>query len=246
MARALAVEQLEPEHDRGGLAIRGPDAARGGAAFGLRGCLACGAPIDLGSGEPRFVVTRGSVLVTARGLVGPDLFHGVRPEAPRLVGELVFRLPAAAAIWSEGGKSGLFVEPVAWRLWDACDGTILAAQPASRERAAALDATECGEAPAGPSIVADERPDQLSAAQIHQVMREVVEDVNRCFDSYGVPGTADLWFDVAGDGHVRHAEVRGDLADTPTARCVVAAVKKAVFFEFRRASMQIHYPFIMR
>jgi hypothetical protein len=77
-------------------------------------------------------------------------------------------------------------------------------------------------------------------------MRDVAADVNRCFESYGVPGTADLWFDLAGDGHVRYAEVRGDLADTPTARCVVAAVKKAEFPPFRRASMQIHHPFILR
>jgi hypothetical protein len=77
-------------------------------------------------------------------------------------------------------------------------------------------------------------------------MREVGPDVDRCFEAYGVPGTADLWFELAGDGHVRYAEVRGELADTPTARCVVAAVKQASFPPFRRANMSIHHPFILR
>jgi hypothetical protein len=241
---------------RGGVWVGDADEERGGVAYGLRGCLACEEPIDVGDGVPRHVVTRGSVHVAGGRLVAPDLVHGTRSfEDPadaarwratpdRVRGEIVFRV--TRDLWSQDGLHGVFVEPLGFRLADACDGTVLAASPPSAQ--GPIDATACGAAPQGPSLARedDSIPAQLGAAQIREALAPAARDVDVCFESYGVPGKADVFLDVAGDGHVRYAEVRGPLAETPTATCIVAAMKKVRFPRFRRASMHIHYPFILR
>lgn len=188
------------------------------AAGVVRGCLACVHPLTV-AGEPRFVVTRGNVAVEGDGLVGPELARP--PEGGSGPIEIVFRLPLAPEAWTQGAQRGFFVEAVAWRFVTA---------PAARP------------APAPQPTL----PEQPTAAQIRSAMAPVQAEVDACFESYGVPGTADLGFEVGGDGTVRHAEVRGELADTPTAACIVAAVQKVVFPPFRRPSMFIQYPFILR
>lgn len=212
------------------------------SATGLRGCLACAEPVD---GKLR-VVTRGGVRVDAGTLVGPDLWQGAIPEGrdpSHLVGEVVFRLQVEK--WTQAGLAGVSVEALGWRLADPCDGTVIAASPPSAS--APVDRAACGDAPAiVEKAVADEKPATLSASQIHETMRSVSKDVTVCFESFGVPGTADVFLDIAGDGRVRFAEVRGELADTPTSRCIVDAVKKAKFPPFHRSGMQINYPFILR
>jgi len=243
---------------RGAVWIGSADAERGGVAFGLRGCLACEEPVDLGDGQPRFVVTRGSLHVAQSRLVAPDLTHGTVPftdpaaaarwrETPdRVRAEIVFRIgKPGQETWSEDGLQGVFVELVGFRLTDACDGTVLAANPPSP--VGPIDASACGAGHGQPSLVADEEvPDQLNASQIRETLKPAGADVNVCFESFGVPGKADAFLDVASDGHVKYAEVRGELADTPTSKCIVAALKKVRFPKFRRTNMQIHYPFILR
>ncbi len=67
-----------------------------------------------------------------------------------------------------------------------------------------------------------------------------------CHDRYGVPGTAQVYVELAPTGRVKYVEVRGDFADTPSGECVAAAVRDAQFPQFRREAMQIHYSFSLR
>src|SRR5688572_17783776 len=79
----------------------GPPPARVIGSGGLRGCLACGEPVD---GKHR-VVTRGGVRVEAGTLVGPDLWQGTIPagrDLSRLVAEVVFK----ASLGPRQGRGG--------------------------------------------------------------------------------------------------------------------------------------------
>ncbi len=196
--------------------VRGDGAAalEGGQTV-VRSCLACATPVRV-AGQELHIVGRGSVGEGSSGLLAPEL---ARVEGAPGPVDLVFRLPAEPERWTQGTRRGFFVEIVGWRF----------AAPRAVHEAATPDTPEL--------------PDKLSAAQIKAAMTPVATEVERCFESHGVPGTADLGFEVGGDGAVRHAEVRGELADTPTAHCITDAVKKVTFPRFKQKTMWIHYPF---
>ena len=139
-------------------------------------------------------------------------------------------------------------DEVGYRLYDPCDGSVLAASPLSVS--AEVDGSTCeGGAPVARTPLSPSSTDppyQLSVDDVRRALKEVNPAVYKCYDSYGVPGRADVFIDVKGDGTVRLVEVRGELAETPTGKCVVAAVKQAKFPRFKRDNMQIHYPFLLR
>jgi hypothetical protein len=242
---AAAADTYTIAVDDGAVWVGAPD-AHGVVSYGLRGCLACAHAL----GEIA-VVTHGSVRLDGDAILGPDLWTGQAQAVDlarlkRLQAQVTFRIPRdGAAAWTQGGRRGYYVEPVGYRLWDPCDGTIVAADPAAgpKERG---EVSACGGGPdgtAGPTPL----PEQPTSEEVKAAMDEAGKEAAACFDRYGVPGTADLWLEVAGqDGAVKNAEVHGELADTPTAKCVQAAAMKAKFPRFQRATMQIHYPFILR
>jgi hypothetical protein len=151
-------------------------------------------------------------------VVGPEL--GPAGAIPGPV-DLVFRLPPNPEAWSQGVTRGFMVEALSWRLIVA---------PAT----------------AGATPKGEDLPEQLTREQIKTVMRPVATQVDICYESFGIPGTADLGFELGGDGVVKHAEVQGDLAGTPTASCITQAVMKASFPRFKRKTIWIHYPFTLR
>jgi hypothetical protein len=236
------------------------DAARAGVPLTLRGCLACKDPIEV-AGERRYVVVRGSVAVDGDGVLAAPVYRGLRrveddvaaarfkaDVLPRLRAELIVRPTTKPETWTQGGRSGYYVELLGYRIYDPCDGSVLAASPLSVS--GEVDGSTCQaeaaatHAPMSPESA--EPPYQLSVDDVRRVLKDVNPAVYKCYDSYGVPGRADVYIDVKGDGSVRFVEVRGELADTPTGKCVAAAVKQAKFPRFQRDSMQVHYPFLLR
>jgi hypothetical protein len=184
----------------------------------LRGCIACAAPAS-----GLYIVTRGGLTVDGERVVGPVL--GRVPgcaagAAARL--ELPVRLDGVER-WTQAGKVGLLV-PLAG---SAALGCVPGAAPA---------AAAAPEAP----------PAQPGPAEVKAALSAVEPEVARCFDRYGVPGTADVFLEVAADGAVTFAEVRGAFFDTPTGACVTAAVKKTQLPRFQRGPMRLHYPFLLR
>lgn len=198
--------------------IRLDDGAVAGGV--IRGCLACAHRVSV-DGQAVAVVTRGSVSEGPEGeVVGPELGPTPAGAIPGPV-DLVFRLPPTPEAWSQGATRGFMVEALSWR-------PIVA--PAT----------------AGATPQEEALPEQLTREQIKTVMTPVATQVDICYESFGIPGTADLGFELGGDGIVKHAEVQGDLAGTPTASCITQAVMKASFPRFKRKTMWIHYPFTLR
>jgi len=220
----------------------------------VRGCLRCDA-------APA-IVTRGSVTVAGDTVVGPELFRGAGPVPPAARVDLYFRLgprldPRLGSRldsrlgrvdrWTQDGKAGVFVDPVGYRVYDGCHGDLVAASPATQ--AADRDevsAAACGEGAPATAVASEAAPIQPTAGDVKTAMDAVAPEVARCFDRYGVPGTADVFVEVGGDGDVIYSETRGTFFDTPTGTCVAAAVRQARFPRFLRAPMRLRYPFLLR
>jgi hypothetical protein len=243
------------------------DAKAGGLPITLYGCVACGQAADV-AGQKRFLTVKGDVKAEGDAVRGPVLTRTVRKfaseteakkwkdvVAPRLRSQLAIKLPAKPVEWQAGAARGYSVELEGYRLFDPCDGAMVAAEPASDKGPADRSACKGGsiepEAPpvakvAQPAAPVDERPEQLSAAQVKRAMGSAQSGVQACFQQYGVPGKADFAIEIAGDGKVRKVELRGPFKDTPTGACITTAVKNTEFPPFKGENMNINYPFILR
>lgn len=209
---------------------------RSADGFTVRGCLDC-------AGATAFV-TGGGVTVTGDRVVGPVVYqgHGALPEAARV--DLFFRLDGAVA-WTQEGHRGIAVALVGYRVYDACGGQVVAASAATPSDRSDLQGSEaCASVPQ--AAAADPTPVQPTPADIKTAMDAVAPDVDRCFDRYGVPGTADVFVEIGAGGAVTYAETRGAFSESPTGACVASAVSRARFPRYARTPVRIHYPFLLR
>ena len=146
--------------------------------------------------------------------------------------------------------SGYFVEAIGYRVSDPCDGSVVVSDPPASageiDRAACERSLQIHAIDPSADKPATGVPMKLSAADVRRAMQVADAGINDCFDSYGVAGTADVYVELGHDGSVKSVDIRGEFADTPTGQCVAATVKNLKFPPFKRESMQIHYPFILR
>lgn len=247
------------------------DAKQKGMTIGVRGCLACETPVDIG-GERRYLVTGREVAVEGGALRGPEVHKAMRKFAdeaaakrwkdivvPRLRTQFVFKIPERPAAWQQGAAKGFAVEMVAFRVYDPCDGSMVCSNPPSDAEKADKAMCKGGDA-SGTDIQGDakpkdpvevkpkepELPEKLDTNQVRGAMQKASAEVNACYATYGVPGKADLTIEVGGDGVVKKVSLKGEFEDTPTGQCIVDAVKKTEFPKFKAASMTVKYPFILR
>ena len=130
----------------------------------LRGCISCaGVEVDgerwyvLGSGagkaQPQITKepVRGAVIdESARTFKDNAAAKAWRTQiVPRLRTELLIKVPTSSGAWTRDGKRGLNVEVVGFRVFDPCNGDIVAASPASGP--AEKDRKACGK----PTATAD-------------------------------------------------------------------------------------------
>jgi hypothetical protein len=248
------------------------DAKVGGVPITIYGCVACGQAADVG-GQKRFLTVKGDVKAEGDVIRGPVLHQAVRKfkseadarkwkdvVAPRLRTQFAVKLPARPVEWQAGAARGYAVELEGFRVYDPCDGAMVASEPpsdsAKADRAACKGGAGAAEletpevaapkAPEKPAAPVDERPDMLSAYQVKKAMGAAQVGVQACFAQYGVPGKADFAIEIAGEGKVRKVELRGPFKDTPTGACLITAVKNTEFPAFKAENMNINYPFILR
>ncbi len=102
------------------------------------------------------------------------------------------------------------------------------------------------EPPRGAIREAGQPPDDLVRTEIIAAMDRVKPRVANCFDLFNQPGLATVRLQVASSGRVTSAKVEGELAGTQTAQCVEAAARNATFRSFKRASMTVTWPFVLK
>jgi|SRR5579871_2027215 len=89
-------------------------------------------------------------------------------------------------------------------------------------------------------------PDDLQRGEIVAAMERVKPRAARCYAEYKQPGTATVKMTISSTGRVASARVLGELEGTDEAACVEAAAKGASFRSFKRPSLSLTWPFVLR
>jgi hypothetical protein len=227
----------------------------------VRGCVACdGITVD---GTTWYVVSnKAAPRVLPGSIEAAVLFETVKAFAndalasgwkkmiePRLRTELIVKLPddETKAVWNRDGASGIAVEIVGYRVWDLCDGSILAASPESGKPR--TDAKTCGDSvksTKGTDTPSEPVYAELSKEQILAVLKPAVEEAKACFDTYGKAGDAKVKITIGSDGSVIGQDQSGDFVGSDTGKCIDAAIKKAKFPKSKKAKTTISYPLTLR
>jgi hypothetical protein len=186
----------------------------------------------------------------------------LREIRPRLRASFIFK--PAATEWRFRGTRGYAVEMLAGRIVDPCTGTVILSSPpstgdgervalagcpiAKRAPVAPVEGFDNAESTAPPSDDDDQPqlPIELSRNAIAQAMGQIRSQVFACFQRFGVPGTAPLTYEIAGNGSVQSVRLDGTLNGTPTGTCIVEAARNARFPHFDGPVQTFSYPFFLR
>lgn len=233
------------------------DAAKKSTPITVRGCADCaGIEVD---GQKWYVVANkaapkisgdkvqaAELTETAKPFANDALASGWKDSAgPRLRTELILTIPAdeKKAVWNRDGARGLAVEVLGYRVYDACDGSIVVAEPDSTSGPS--DRKTCGKDTVKPKDnTGPTEPvfDELSKDQILASLRPAVDEAMACFDTYGVAGDAKVKITIGGDGSILAEEQKGDFVGSDTGKCIDAAIKKAKFPKSKKPKTTISYP----
>ena len=141
--------------------------------------------------------------------------------------QMLVKVPDRAARWQVGGKDGLALDIVGYRVYAPCTGAVIVASPASGPLDP--DKAACAKPDGSAGIQMDDAPGERSPRQINDALAPVVTAARACFARDKVPGTAQLRVTIDADGSVAKYEQRGDFASTPTGRCIDDAMRKVRF-----------------
>jgi hypothetical protein len=260
-----AAQVLRVQADAGGLWVGQYDAKAKILPLEVFGCVSCGPARSDASfvvAGPATTRAKSPAKIEGEALRGPSLAKLALPFAdeaaakafvdktfPRLRVELLLRAPAAPnVVTAAGDRHGFWVELAGYRVWDPCDGKILAAAPASAK--GPVDQSVCGKEAVVVKPVekpAVELPEHLTVDTVKATLRPTEEQImEACYGKYGVHGMANLNITIAGDGTIKKVVLKGKLKGTPTGDCVLEKIQAVTFPPFSDPSMTIGYPIILR
>jgi hypothetical protein len=224
----------------------------------VQGCLACGKPLSI-DGKQRFATTRVPKAIKAGHAVGLDLgFHDVtmkdekeaaawqKKMEPRLRVQFVFRV---GPVWKSGTFEGVTFVPVAHRVFDKCNGKVVASEPPSAKDALPIPDESCPEELTPEQEKARDRaalPLQLTTKQINAALAAARDKVHDCFTEFEVAGTATIHLVVQGDGNIETLAILPPFDKTPTGYCIRSSLKGTQFPHFRGEKMIVNYPFQLK
>jgi hypothetical protein len=240
----LASETLLVDADAEAFDVGAFDSATGAIHFDVTACIRClGVEVD---GKTWFVVASGAPAHARGEVVAAGPLHGdaraFHDEAAakawaRQVGnshvELVVKVPAHPK-WTDGGKNGIALDVVAWRVVSPCDGAVVASSLPSGPGPA--DKSLCVPAPKAATVQTE-----LTADDVRAAMEPVVAASHVCFGRLAVTGTAKLRIRVLPDGTIGRYEQQGDFVNTPTGACIDRAIAKLTFAA-SRSGIAIDFP----
>lgn len=156
--------------------------------------------------------------------------------------EMVVKVPDRRR-WAVGGKDGLLVDVLAYRVITPCNGNVVIASPASSNVAPDRKACNASE-PAG--VASPDGVPALTGAMVQSAMKPVVDAAMSCHERYGIDGSARLEITISGDGTVARYEQTGDFLDSPTGQCIDTAMRTVQFPRSQKARTKIGYPIVLQ
>ncbi len=181
--------------------------------------------------------------------VGPsDTDRWEKTTKPNLRVQFVFAVTNKR--WPARLKTdGILVELKGYRLYNQCDGTVLASVPPSAGKGPVHANPTC-KGTVAPVVLAQARtkviPQTLGADIIRKVMKAAGPAIQECYDTYQIPGLARIKVVVKNDGTVTQAKVLGKFAGTPTGKCILDKIQNLIFPRFKRPTVRFTYPYYLR
>jgi hypothetical protein len=236
------------------------NAQKKSVAVTLHGCVTC-AGVDV-DGKSWVVVGGAGARLDGGKARGGTLYDNAKPFADEAAAaawrkvlasarfEVLVKIPAKPRI-QLGGKDALAVDIVAWRIVNACDGSIVLSsvpsgngEPDKREcrTPAGSGGATVPNAPAQPEAI----PDELSPRMVQNAMRPVVTAARQCASRMKVSGRARLELVINADGSIAKHEQTGDFVGTPMAKCIDDAVRAAVFPRSKKPTTKVGYPIALQ
>lgn len=157
--------------------------------------------------------------------------------------QLIVKVPAKAK-WTDGGKQGIALDVLGYRVFSPCDGSVVCSNPKSG--LGEVDKKACGAMASGTTAKgatpAATDPDAPSPAMIKQAVKPVIEGAKACYAKFKVAGKGKLKMAIGPDGHLTEYEQQGDFANTPTGACIDLAVKNATFPSSKKPRTAVAVP----
>jgi hypothetical protein len=242
-AKDLAGQTMLVQADGFALDIGAWDNARKSVAVTLSSCIRCeGIGIDgktwfITGGAPK--VENGKVhgaplYDTARQFATPETATAWQKAVKNHKVELVVKVPAKPR-WNAGGKDGIQLDVLAYRVITPCNGTVVLANPPSQN--AAPDKAAC--AAGGAAVLA------LTADMVEEGMQAPMSVIRTCAKKEKAKGKGKLELTIADDGTIAAVEQTGDFVGSKTGECIDAAMKGVTFPRSAKPKTKIGYPFVL-
>jgi hypothetical protein len=248
-AAELANQTFVIDADRDAFDAGAWNAQKKSSNLSVNACIRCSG-VDLdgktwflvgGTGAPRVEggKMRPTVLAeTARAFPDAATADAFAKRAADARVQMVVKL-APKAKWADGGKQGLALEILAFRVV-ACDGSVILANPPSGP--AEADKKSCGTVVAGKPADEGPKAETLSMTMIKDTLKPVVLAGQQCYSQFAVAGNAKLKLTVNGDGSVAKYEQQGDFVGTPTGDCIDKAMKHVAFPRTKKPQTSFTFP----
>ncbi len=251
--------------DAGAFSVGEWDAKTRQLPISVHTCIACVTALDV-DGASRYVVgaagspkVAGGAVKASRTYASKKKFKSERAAlrwknntVPRLMTQFLVRVPDQPSVWAQGGAKGFKVKVVGYRVFDPCDGEVICAKPhsaklrANQRACSGEPVVESGNGTDTAAVKRKRKPWKLSTRHIKRALRGAQVAAQKCYDTYGVPGTARFRITISDKGDIVGLEQKGDFVDTPTGTCVEKAVKITKFPETRRKRTTLHWPIMVR
>lgn len=248
-AKQLTSTALLVEGDGDALQIGKWSSQKKSVSVTLFACVRCGG-VDI-EGKPWFVTGSGAPKLDGNRLRAATLYDNARAFKDEAAAatwtkamanakfQLVIKVPdAARRKLSVGGRDGLAVDVLAWRVVDPCDGVVVIASVASRPIEPDRQACTQG----GGIVIPPDGADALTPAMVSEAMKPVIAAARACASKYKIPGKAKLEITILADGTVEKFTQSGDLEGTPVTKCIEDAMTQAVFPKTKKPRTKIGVP----
>lgn len=219
------------------------DSARKSVAVRLTSCIRCE---GVGVEGKTWFITGGTPSVESGKVRGAPLYDTARQFATPETAtawlkavknhkvELVVKVPAKPR-WTVGGKDGIQLDVLAYRVTTPCNGTVVLANPPSQN--AAPDQAAC--AAGGAAVLA------LTPEMIEEAMQAPMSIVKTCAKTYRAKGKGKLDLTISDDGAIAAIEQTGDFVGTKVGACIDKAMKGVLFPRSAKPKTKIGYPIVL-
>ncbi len=242
-AKEIAGQTMLVQADGFALDLGAWDSARKSVPVTLTSCIRCE---GVGIEDKTWFITGGAPKVDGGKVRGAPLYDTARQFATAETAaawqkavrhhtvELVVKVPAKPR-WSIGGKDGIQLDVLAYRVITPCNGTVVLANPTSQN--AAPDKAAC--AAGGAAVLA------LTADMIEEGMQAPMSLIRSCAKTYRANGKGKLELTIADDGTIAAIEQTGDFVGSKTGECVDRSMKGVTFPRSAKPKTKIGYPFVL-